>query len=124
MAKCLQHLRRKVLSLELASVKTRERALHCEDIRHILEFFKHCYSSCGLLRLLYAEPRVLKVEIWVHFAQDEGEDSCFSRRIFLVAPVHEDILFSRMAVQVTVKNQTALLVDLLQELLRMVDGRV
>ena len=117
----LKHRLCQVLPCGWAEVNTCESALHCENIRHIFQFFIQGNAGCGFLRLLHSEARVLVAEVLVHFAKDERKYAALAWILLVITPVHEDVLLTRVAVKIAVKDQASLLVDLLDEPLGMPD---
>ena len=124
MAQCLEHLRREMLASSGTKVNACERALHREDVGHVLQFLVQGDSRCGFFGFLNAESRVVIAEVLVHLSKNEWENATFSRIVLIIASVHEDVLFSRVAVKIAEEYEASLLMNLLDQALCMEDCRV
>ena len=95
-----QMLRHEVLIVEESLVCSTETSLHREYVGD-LELSPEGHARCCLLRLVHAEARVLEGEEIKELAHDEGEDTSRMWSLVEVIAVHEDVLSSRMTMQVT-----------------------
>jgi len=92
-----------MLIFQSTFISSRERSFHSEYVSY-LDLLPHGYSSCGFLGLVLGEPAVLKAEVITDFTQDEGEHSGRVRLLWVVIPIHEDVLSTRMPMEVTVES--------------------
>jgi len=82
-------------------VHPREGTFHGKYIRHILQILIQGYAGSGLLALLDPESRGIKAEIFADLRKKVGEDSRLLRHLWVVASVHEDVVLSGVAMQIT-----------------------
>ena len=81
-------------------------------------FFPHHHPGSGLFSFLYCEGAIYEVEYVAIFVHQAWEYPLFkpvidSSRV----PIHEDILFSRMAMQITKKKDIPIFLELLDHAL-------
>ena len=86
-----------MLSFPLTDVESWKCTLHGEYIRAGLELFVHTHSSSGFFWFLHPESARSEVEELAELWKDQWEDSAFLWLSCIVAAVHEDILFPRVA---------------------------
>ena len=91
----------KCVMIKKYKVYAGEGALHGEYIGDILKVFKQGDSSCLLLALLDTESRWIKIEELAHLREQVGEYSSFFGYLRVVTSIHEDVLLSRMTMQIT-----------------------
>ena len=83
-----------------ALVHAAERALHGVDGWNF-DIVEHSYTCCGFFGLLVSETRIVERKKWADFRQQIGVKPSFFWCLRIVAPVHEDVLSSTVAMEIT-----------------------
>ncbi len=105
-----------MLPLQRTSISPTKRSLHSEYIRYF-NLFPHGNPSRRFLRLMHRKPALLKTEEIAYLTQHIREHTRLIWFLWVVIPVHEDVLAAGVAVEVAVEGEVALFGEALDEAL-------
>ena len=97
-----------MLIFELAHVGTAETSLHSKYVGDV-QLLVHCNSSRAILQSVHREATLLEAEKVAYFGQNIREHSCGVRLFFNIITIHEDVLSSRVSMEITVKHELPIL---------------
>jgi hypothetical protein len=107
-------LRLKVLVLGCTLISAAKAGLHCEDIWD-LELTPHRNSGCRFLAEIVRESGIFKRKVVAKLGHQVREKSGLMRQLSEVVPVHKYIFLATVAVQITVKYDFSLFLELTDE---------
>lgn len=113
-----------VLSIVFVNCHAWKRTLHRINQRNIFELLPHSNPRRSLFRFLNTKLRFFEFEDLTYLGKQKRENTAFFGRLWIVAPIHKNVRFSRMPVEIAEHHKLTFLMHVLNQLLAVVDRRL